>query len=124
MPELKLRQLQYETDTWKRLLVFMMDENIHLKIRLSEVLNNKFNESMLEQVENFHNDFLKEDDLIGLLRNEVAEIEMLLDKEMDGEISFKKAESKIKKLRNNLLVAENQFSKLKLEFYSYLSENI
>ena len=53
MPELKLKQLKYESDTWKRLLDFMMDENIQLKNRLSEVLKDQFDKNLLDDVERF-----------------------------------------------------------------------
>lgn len=125
MPELKLKQLQYESDTWKRLLVFMMDENIHLKNRLSQVLKDKFDKNLLEEVESFQSNFLKEDDLIGLLRNDVAELDKLLVREIfeDGKI-IKEIDGRLNKLRNNIITAERQFGKLKSEFNSYLSENM
>lgn len=125
MPELKLRQLQYESDTWKRLLGFIMDENIHLKYRLSEVLKDKFNKNLLEEVEIFQSRFIKEDALIGLLRNEVVELDKLLVREIfeDSRI-IKEIDRKLKKLRNNIIIAEKQFGKLKSEFNNYLSENI
>jgi regulator of replication initiation timing len=125
MPELKLKQLQYEADTWKRLLGFMMDENIHLKNRVSQILKDRFDENLLEEVEVFQSSFIKEDALIGLLRNDVAELDKLLQKEVfeDGMI-IKNVESKLKKLRHNIKNAEKQFGKLKMDFNNYLSENI
>ncbi|MEJ0105930.1 MAG: hypothetical protein WDO19_26745 [Bacteroidota bacterium] len=53
MPGLKLKQLQSERDTWRRLLVFMKDENVHLKNRLAEVLKNSIENNLLEDIENF-----------------------------------------------------------------------
>ena len=125
MPELKLKQLQYESDTWKRLLGFMMDENIHLKNRLSEVLKDNFDKNLLEGVEGFQNNFIKEDELIGLLRNDVAGLDKLLEREIfeDGKI-VNEIDKRLKNLRNNIVYAEKQFGKLKLEFNNYLSENI
>ena len=125
MPELKLKQLQYESDSWKRLLVVMMDENIHLKYRLSQVLKDMFDKNLLEEVESFQSNFLKEDDLIGLLRNDVAELDKLLVREIfeDGKI-INEIDGRLNKLRNNIIIAERQFGKLKLEFNNYLSENI
>jgi regulator of replication initiation timing len=125
MPELKLKQLQYETDTWKRVLGFMMEENIHLKNRLSEILKDKFDGNLLEEVESFQSSFIKEDEMIGLLRNNVAELDKLLVREIfeDGTI-VKKVDTKLKKLRHNMANAEKQFSKLKSDFNNYLSENI
>ena len=125
MPELKLKQLQYESDTWKRLLGFMMDENIHLKNRLSEVLKDNFDKNLLEGVEGFQNNFIKEDELIGLLRNDVAGLDKLLEREIfeEGKI-VNEIDRRLKNLRNNIVYAEKQFGKLKLEFNNYLSENI
>ena len=125
MPEHKLRQLQYESDTWRRLLGFMIDENIHLKNRISAILQNGFQKDLLEGVEDFQTRFLKEDDLIVLLRNEVAELDKLLEREIfeDGKI-VKEIDSRLKKLRNNIIIAERQFSRLKLDFNNYLSANI
>ena len=125
MPELKLKQLQYEADTWKRLLGFFMEENIHLKNRLSEVLKNNFDKKLLEEVENFQSRFMKEDNLIGLLRNNVAEFDKLLLRESfeDGQLK-KEVVRRVKTLRKNIENAEVEFSKLKKEFNNYLSENI
>ena len=125
MPELKLKQLQYESDTWKRLLVFMMGENIHLKYRLSHVLKDKFDKNLLEEVESFQSKLLKEDDLIGLLRNDVAELDKLLVREIfeDGKI-IKEIDGRLNKLRKNIITAERQFGKLKSDFNNYLLENI
>lgn len=125
MPDHKLRQLQYESDTWRRLLGFMIDENIHLKNRISAILKNGFQKDLLEGVEDFQTRFLKEDDLIVLLRNEVAELDKLLEREIfeDGKI-IKEIDKRLKRLRNDIISAERQFSKLKLEFNNYLSVNI
>ena len=125
MPELKLRQLQFESDSWKRLLGFIIDENIHLKNRLSEVLKNGFGGNWLEEMETFHNQLVKEDERISLLRNEIAELDRLLVREVfdDGRI-IKDIDRRLKKLRHNITNTEEQFGKLKLEFNSFLTENI
>ena len=125
MPDLKLKQLQYESDTWKRLLGFLMDENIHLKNRLSDVLNEEFDKDLLLEIEDFQMNFIKEDQLIGLLRNDVAGIDKLFEKEIfeDGK-TLNEIDRKLKNLRNNIEYAEKEFRRLKLEFNNYLSENI
>ena len=125
MPDLRLKQLHYESDTWKRLLGFILDENIRLKNRLSEVLKDKFDKNLLAEVEAFQNSFIKEDALVALLRNDVAELDKLLVREIceDGKI-INKIDIRMKNLRNNIMNAEIQFGKLKSAFNSYLSENI
>lgn len=125
MQELKLKQLQYETNTWKRLLCFMQEENVYLKNRLSEVLKDRFNYNLLEDVESFQSGFIKEDELICFLRNEIAEIDEELEKEIfeDGKLN-KGMGKRIIQLRNNLFNAEKRFGKIKMSFNNYLSENI
>lgn len=124
MPELKLTQLQFESDTWKRLLTFMMDENIHLKKRLSQILKEEFDKAMLETAENFQTRFLKADNLVSLLRNEVAELDNLLEREVVEDGALKKEMSnRFRKIRKNIKIAEKQFEKLKSEFNNYFSEN-
>ena len=125
MPALKLKQLQYENDIWKRTLGSMLEENVHLKNRLSEVLKDKFDKNRLEEIEGYQSRFLKKDELIGLLRNEVAELDKLLVEEVfeDGKI-IKEIDRKLTKLRKNIINAEKQFGRLKSEFYNYLSEKI
>lgn len=125
MPDFKLKQLQHEIDTWKRLLAFMLDENIYLKNRLSEVLKDNFNKNLLDEVENLQNRLVKEDQLIGLLRNEVAELDKLVVREVFGDGKIKnEVDKKLKKIRDNIKNAESQFGQLKSEFNSYLIENL
>jgi Txe/YoeB family toxin of Txe-Axe toxin-antitoxin module len=125
MQELKLKQVQYESDTWKRLLVFLKEENVHLKNRLSDVLKNGFENNSLEDMEGFQTRFIKEDERLGLLWNEVVEVDQWLVREIveNGRV-MKKVEKKIKKLRTKIMSAERQFRKLKQEFNNYLSEAI
>jgi glutaredoxin 2 len=125
MPTMKLRQLQYEVDSWKRVLRFITEENIHLKSRLSEAINDKFDRRLLTDAEEFQTRFIKKDELISLLRNETAELEKLFVREMfDNGIMINEIERKFKILRNNISFAEAGFIKMKSEFNNYLSGNV
>jgi tRNA A37 N6-isopentenylltransferase MiaA len=125
MSDLKLKQLQYESNTWKRLLGFIMEENMHLKNRIAELLKDRFDSNLLEEVEDFQSRFVKEDELISLLRNDVAKVDRLLVREIfeDGKI-IHKVNTDLKKMRNDITMAEKEFCRLKSEFNNYLSENI
>lgn len=116
--------LQFETDTWKRLLGFLMDENNRLKIRLSEILNHSTDKSLLTRAELFQNSFIREDELIQLLRNEIAEINSLLQQESQEENPSLEAGNRIQKLRKSILHTENEFYKLMLSFNTFLSERL
>jgi len=125
MPGLKLKQLQYESETWKRLLGFTMDENIHLKNRLSEILKENFDKNLLEDVEVFQTRFIKADQMIMLLRNDIGEFDNLLNREIfeDGTI-MKQVSKELKRLRKNIKITEEELGRLKSEFNRYLVENI
>ncbi len=68
MIDLKLKQIKHEVETWRRTLLYMQEENIHLKNRLSEVLKDRFDKKMLEVVEVFQSKFIMQDDLITSLK--------------------------------------------------------
>jgi hypothetical protein len=120
MPETKLKQLRYTSNTWKHLLGSMTEENIRLKSRLSEILKGKCNNSLLEKAEIFQNSFIKEDELISLLRNDIAELDKLLEKALfEAGTMIEEAERKSGSLNNKIEIAQKQFGKLKLEFSSY-----
>ena len=124
MPAIKIKELQHETDSWKRRLAFMKEENILFKNTISEILSDGFNRNLLEEVEEFQNRFIKADEVIGLLRNDIAEIDKLLLREIfeDGKI-VREIELKFKRFRNHLLVAQRQFDNLKTEFNSFVGKN-
>ncbi|MGF2412109.1 hypothetical protein [Ferruginibacter sp.] len=121
MPQPKLKQAVFETGALKRSLVFIREENMHLKNRVSEILQNGFDKKMLNKMEIFQNRFIMEDELVSLLRNDVAEIDRLLINEGKAIAEINK---KLRKLSCNIEVAESHFGKLKLEFNNFLSENI
>jgi len=102
-----------------------MDANIHLKIWLSEIEKDKFDATLVEVAEDFHNNFINEDNLIGLLRNYIAELDELFGMEIleDGWI-LKEIVIKFKNLRNNIITPERQFGKLEVDFNSYLLQNL
>ncbi len=125
MPELKLKQIEYESDTWNRTLAYLIDENIHLKNRLSEILRDKFDKYLLEEVDGFQSRFIREDELIGLIRNDVVELSKLFEGDVYAGGKLKpEIDSRLKRIRNNLRNAEKQFSELKSDFNNFLSENI
>ena len=125
MSQLKLKQLQHESDTWKRSLAFMIDENIQLKNRLADILRTEFDKSLLDDIEVFQTNFLREDEMISLLRKDVATLDKLLVREIfeDGKIADN-VNRMLKEIRRNISIAETHFGKLKSEFNSYLLENL
>ena len=122
MSEQNLQQLRCENEGWKRLLNFMLEENVHLKNRLVDSLKQSSDPLFIEQAENFQSQFLKKDMLISLLRDDVAHIDRsLMNKDFkDGESNTLK--TRLRKLRNNIVQTEKQFVKLMLDFNNYMAE--
>ena len=115
------KQQQFEQDTWKQLLGYMMEENIHLKNSITEILKDKPNRIVLGEVENFQSHFIMEDEMIRILRNDIANIEKLFadagdgNQKMIGEIN-----DRLQRLRESIALAGAQFNQLKIEFNQYL----
>ncbi len=123
MPGIKLRLLRQESDTWKRILEFMTEENIHLKNRLSEILKDDLDQDLLMTAEVFQSSFVREDELIRLLRKDVFAFDQLLTREIFevGAIVNKVTKS-FKVIRKNISESETQFNQLKYQFSNYLLE--
>ena len=125
MIDLKLKQIEHEIETWKRMLLYMQEENIHLKNRLSEVLKDRFDNKMLEVVEVFQSRFIMLDDLVSSLKKEIAAVEeTFYPKTNSAESVAHTSEKSITAIRNDLEVAEKMFAGIKTAFNHYLLENI
>ncbi|HRP54782.1 hypothetical protein [Agriterribacter sp.] len=118
---LKLEQLLFESDTWKRALTFMTEENIRLKSRLSEILQKKIDKALLPRAEEFNSSFLKHDDLIKVLRNDISRFDKLLTREQfeEGSVIIV-VESGLEIIRKNIKEAKERFSALQLDFYNQM----
>lgn len=125
--DLLITRFRHENESWKRILGFFREENINLKTRLSDLLKNtkENNGDFLEQLEYFQNLFLKEDEIIRFLHEEISEQDKLLLRDLyeDGEL-IKEVQKKQKKIRRQLENTEREFYQLKSEFNTYLGEII
>ncbi|MEO8853426.1 MAG: hypothetical protein ABI359_06585, partial [Ginsengibacter sp.] len=77
---LLVSQFRSENETWNRTLESLTDEDVNLKMRLSEILKNmdQRDDRLLEPIEHFHNRLLKINETIAFLRLEVNKIEKQL----------------------------------------------
>jgi predicted nucleic acid-binding Zn-ribbon protein len=119
----KVLQFRHESDTWKRYLQFIQQENNHLKTRLSQVLQHDTDEQFLERAEYFQSKFIAEDDTVNMLRQDIHELDTMLSKEIPEDANtVKELQKKLKKMNKDMEIVERQFSKLKSDFNLYLSE--
>jgi hypothetical protein len=121
----KILQYRHESDTWKRYLQFIQQENNHLKNRLSQVLQADTDHDFLERAEYFQNKFISEDDTVNMLRQDIHELDTLLSQDpTDDGMMIKELQKRLKKMHKDMEIVEKQFSKLKCDFNYYLTESI
>lgn len=121
----KFTQFRHESDTWKRYLQFIQQENNHLKTRLSQVLQHDTDEQFLERAEYFQSKFIAEDDTVNMLRQDIHELDNMLTKEMPEDAgTIKELQKRLKKMHKDMEIVERQFNKLKSDFNLYLMESL
>ncbi len=121
----RLHQVKHECAGWKRLLAFMMEENVQLKTQVPEILSNSGDQVLLAGIEQFQDRFISEDGVISLLRNDVAKFEkLLLKEETEVGVLSDQTYRKLEILRNNLQTLETQFSELRSAFFRFLLEKM
>lgn len=119
-----ISQFQHESETWKRILAFIKEENINSKNRLSEIVKNMDSEEdMLERIEYFQNCFVEEDEKLRHMVKEVDAQGKLLIRDIYEDGNFiKSVKNSQSRLRKEMEQTEKDFNKLKFEFNSYLGE--
>lgn len=123
--KVKLRQFQQESDAWKRMLVFLSDENSTLKTRLAEVVKDDgINPEFLSNAELYQNKFMQKDEIISLIRQDITGIDKLLIKELYKDKAAKEVIHKQKILRRELKKLATSFNEMKFHFNNYLAEHL
>jgi hypothetical protein len=120
----KIRHLQYNTAAWTRALEFILQENAFLKTRLAEIL--KLDDTAadyLETIEHYQSSFVRNDEIINLMRRDIDNVEKLLAicSNGDGRLA-KSVLQKLKKLNGELKELEKNFNSAKIKFNNYLEE--
>lgn len=124
-PSLKLQQFRFELDTWKRQTELMMETNIHLKNTVAGILQNDYSNFHLEDLESYVNKFLKEDELIAILKNEIAAFERLAGVAGNNEFTdIVDMDLRLRFIRNDVLDTKIKFDILQTGFYTFLIKHI
>ena len=125
--EVKIRQLEHQSETWKRDLEFIKEENIALKNRVGEIISNiQVTSDFLERIEAYQDDFIAKDQALRLILWELKKWDKLLATEQyaDGEKTDGNLIALQKKLSNKIESFMNEFTKLKFDFNNYMSEKL
>ena len=122
---LLISQFRSENETWNRTLESLTEEDVNLKMRLSEILQNmdKRDDRLLDRIEHFHNRLLKINEIIKFLRVEVNKIEkQLLPKFVIKTELISDMGHKQKKIRKDMEMVEFEFHVLKFDLNNFIGE--
>lgn len=120
--EMNFIQVHLEIAAWRRVLSFMIEENILQKDRLSQVLKSKTDTAFLEQAENFLGRFIRKDALMNMLRSDLYEVEKKLQIRNLQETDLAEIRQMVSKIRHDIMMLERNFCRLMLEFNMLLCE--
>ena len=126
MRNIILEQLIYEVETWKRLIVFIKNENLMRINRLNEIIKSNDDKKILYKIENFQVQFMMLEELYSVLNDEVVDqhnrLMLVLKKEYEIDlISIIKHQQDI---RINIEKLINKINKIKADFFQDFSEKL
>ncbi len=112
---------QIELKSLQKQLDILQQENIMMKNKIAEIINNDMDSSVLERVEIFLNSFIEKDAILALIRKEIAD-EMKdagypQKEENTGSIQLKQ-----NSLRRDMDRMEREFRRLRNDFDSYIAQ--
>lgn len=121
--QLKIKRYLQAISTWRRMLVFLSEENTVLKLRLAEILKDTTaSAGLLEEAEQYLSQFTQQDEVILLARGDIAALELLLTTEnFEQEADFKNIDKKYKQLNKELEKLEREINAQKFKFNTFLT---
>jgi hypothetical protein len=116
-------QYREECRFWEESMVYLQQENLHMKTRLGAVIP-FIDKGAMEEIERYQNLFLTKDMAIALYRKDILEHQRLLtgmDASSD-EVLKQKARVAQRRLRADMRRLEQECSSLKFDFNEYLEK--
>ena len=126
MKNIILEQLIYEVETWKRLIVFIKNENLMRINRLHDIIKSSNDKNILFKIENFQLQFMMLEEIYFILNNEVIEQQnrLMLIKKKQYEIDLIQIIKQQQDIRVNLEKLINKINKIKADFFQEFSEKL
>ena len=126
MKNIIIEQLIYEVETWKRLIVFIKNENLMHINRLNDIIKSNNDKNILFKIENFQVQFLTLEEIYFVLNDEVIEqqnrLMLIHKKEYDIDIILLIKEQQDIRLNMEKLI--NKINKIKADFFQEFSEKL
>lgn len=126
MKNIVLEQLIYEVETWKRLIVFIKNENLLRINRLNEIIKSNDDKNILHKIENFQLQFLTLEEIFFVLNNEVVEQQnrLILVHKKEYELDIILLIKQQQVIRFNIEKLINKINKIKSDFFQEFSEKL
>jgi len=126
MRNIILEQLIYEVETWKRLIVFIKNENLMRINRLNEIIKFNDDKKILYKIENFQVQFMMLEELYSVLNDEVVDQHnrLMLVQKKEYEIDLISIIKHQQDIRINIEKLINKINKIKADFFQDFSEKL
>lgn len=126
MRNIILEQLIYEVETWKRLIVFIKNENLMRINRLNDIIKSNDDKNILHKIENFQVQFMMLEELYSVLNDEVVDqhIRLMLVHKKEYEIDLISIIKHQQDIRINIEILINKINKIKADFFQDFSEKL
>ena len=126
MKNIIIEQLIYEVETWKRLIVFIKNENLMRINRLNDIIKSNNDKNILFKIENFQVQFLTLEEIYFVLNDEVLEQQnrLMLVYKKEYEIDIILLIKEQQDIRLNIETLINKINKIKADFFQEFSEKL
>jgi hypothetical protein len=126
MKNIIIEQLIYEVETWKRLIVFIKNENLMRINRLNDIIKSNNDKNILFKIENFQVQFLTLEEIYFVLNDEVVEQQnrLMLVYKKEYEIDIILLIKEQQDIRLNIETLINKINKIKADFFQEFSEKL
>ena len=117
----EIKEFHEEIDSWKKMLNLRMEENVIMKNKLGDLLKKNYKKDYLEQIEEFQNKFIREDEITDMLRNDVIKFDDLTYGQVFKEEKLREScERRMEKLRDEIVQSENHYCSLMASFDDFV----
>jgi hypothetical protein len=126
MKKIIIEQLIYEVDTWKRLIVFIKNENLMRINRLNDIIKSNNDKNILFKIENFQVQFMMLEEIHFVLNDEVVEQNkrLMMAHNQEYEIDTILLIKEQQEIRLNMEKLINKINKIKADFFQEFSEKL
>jgi hypothetical protein len=121
-----LSDLHFEHQVWLNTLQFCKDEITIFERRMGELATRNTNPTLLAELEHFQNQYIRQREVIDVLRHDIKQHENFLEKEsLEHPTAIdRRSFTDHAELRNQMETFEKLYRELKDEFYRWVAKSM